>query len=85
MGCVVRHGPPTDSGPAHHERGVSRGVWAEEAGLRPGPTKDRDATAGDLPGDGLPRLVPHDRKTGGSETPPLRKIATRMAEWRLVG
>ena len=25
------------------------------------------------------------RKTGGSETPPLRKIGTRMAEWRLVG
>ena len=48
------------------------GLRAEEAGLRPGPTKDRDATAGDLPGDGLPRLVPHDRKTGGSETPPLR-------------
>ena len=46
------------------------GLRAEEAGLRPDPTKDRDATAGDLPGDGLPRLVPHDRKTGGSGTRP---------------
>lgn len=36
--CVVRHGPPKDSGPAHHERGRANSTGRLFGGLRAGMT-----------------------------------------------